>query len=67
MKPKYILWNPESQLPPTRTFDSITEAVEVAESMARKHAPQTFHVCKIVGYSRISTAPVETKIIKGEK
>ena len=43
----YILWNPESDRPPTVQFPTYDEALRVADRMAQRFG-STFHVCKLI-------------------
>lgn len=53
----YILWQPESNLPPTTKFFNRKEAYEIAENMTRKHKV-SFYVMKAQGVCSISEAPI---------
>lgn len=50
----FIIWNPESNLPPKQTFDSEKQATAVAEKMAAKNPGKTFKVAKLVVESVVS-------------
>lgn len=62
MKRFWILWSPQSHLPPTKRWDKRSEAVEVAEKMARAHPSQEFYVMQSVNHSQV--ASVRTVEIK---
>jgi hypothetical protein len=54
MKKKFwILWSPESHLPPTKRFDTKAEATKIAKHMAEKHPDQTFYVCQAQSVSSV--------------
>lgn len=55
----YIIWQPESNLPPTKTFSTEARAWEIAELMANKHRKK-FFVMKAVGFSEPVKAPPVT-------
>lgn len=46
-KGSWILWNPDSNIPPKRVYESKVEAMEVAKLMANKHKGQQFYVAKL--------------------
>jgi hypothetical protein len=48
---RYIVWNPESELPPTVIHKDRQSAISVAYRMSAENPGQSFAVCKIVGYS----------------
>lgn len=50
-EPFFILWNPESSLPPTVRFRRRTDAYAVAERMAQEHGG-TFYVMQVDGRAR---------------
>lgn len=66
-RPHYILWNPESTLPPTVRFGSWTDARDAAEVMARRFPKNTFHICKVIGGARTAETPVEVKMLETPK
>lgn len=43
----FIVWNPDSPLPPQRVYSG-PQAVRVAEAMAARHPGEVFHVCHVV-------------------
>lgn len=45
----YILWNPQSDMPPTRTFTSQSAADAVASKMANDNPGETFYVLEAKG------------------
>ncbi|WYW04317.1 hypothetical protein Kurepalu1_00015 [Pseudomonas phage vB_PpuP-Kurepalu-1] len=49
----WIIWNPESRLPPTRTYNSEAEANEIAKVMAHKHNGKKFYVAKLGAAYRV--------------
>lgn len=53
----YIIWNPASNKPPTRQFDSYSEAAKVAEKMVIQHGGQ-FHVLKSVSTAERSEVTI---------
>lgn len=66
-EPFYILWNPNSELPPRVTFKTRAEAVEVAELMARRNPTETFCVMRAVGEARADYPPVAYTTYGGKK
>lgn len=58
----YIIWNPQSQLPPTQTFGTPEEAWEVADRMAVQHDGQKFFVMKAIGFSEVTKPVVRREI-----
>lgn len=48
---QYIIWNPNSPLPPTSVFTDRPAAIRVAHRMASQNRGERFCVCKIVGVS----------------
>ena len=42
----YIIWNPESDLPPKRTYPTYEEAERVSQIMRNKHSGEQFYVMK---------------------
>lgn len=62
MKKFWILWSPQSNLPPRKTWEVRKDAVEVAEKMARAHPSQEFYVMQSVNHSQV--ASVRTVEIK---
>lgn len=48
MKSNYIVWCPDSEVPPKRQFTSETVAYKIASEMSVKYK-QTFYVAKLVG------------------
>ncbi len=44
---KYIVWNPNSQLPPRVVHDGRPQAIRVAGHMAHSNPGETFYVCKL--------------------
>jgi len=61
-QPFFILWNPDSELPPTVPFRSLKVAQAAAERMAREHGG-TFFVCRAVASAQREEAPVSFKRI----
>ena len=59
----YIIWQPESQLPPKAIFTTHEIAMGVADEMALRHEV-TFFVMKAVSLHKIEK-PITRKIIKG--
>lgn len=55
LKDKWIIWCPESTLPPRVTFDSEERAAEVASAMASKNPGNRFCVCKVAGVAQLVT------------
>ena len=53
LKRFWILWSPQSSMPPRVKFDNKEEALRVAKLMAEKHSPQEFYVCESVGKYQI--------------
>lgn len=45
--PVYILWCPTSNYPSKVTYNSLQQAQEVQEIMARKHPGKVFHICEV--------------------
>lgn len=58
--PGFIIWTPNSDLPPRRVFETEEEAFKVAFHMAERYR-QTFNVCKIVGLAEPYQAPTVVK------
>lgn len=56
-KPFYILWNPDSHMPPRVVMKDDAEAKEVAEDMARRHK-QKFYIMKAVASVEVAPTPV---------
>lgn len=46
--PKFIVWSPESKLPPKVQYATKEGAQHVAESMAQRHPNQVFIVCELL-------------------
>jgi hypothetical protein len=44
----YIVWNPNSKLPPTRVLSSRPEAIKMAGRMAGQNPGESFYVAKLV-------------------
>lgn len=55
----WIIWQPESAIPPKATFSCLSAATEVAERMAVTHSKK-FYVMKAECVSEIVAAPVKT-------
>lgn len=60
---KYIIWNPESPLPPTVVHNSRPEAIRVAGRMAGQNEGATFYVCKLMhSANKPKPVPVTTAV-----
>lgn len=55
LKDKWIIWCPESTLPPRVTFDSEEAAAKIAQHMASKNPGNRFCVCKVAGVAQLVT------------
>lgn len=62
MQSFWIVWSPQSDLPPRKRFASFNHASTVAASMAAKHKNSTFCVMRAEAESHyeLSTNQVET-------
>jgi len=49
---RYIVWSPESSVPPKLIYASRPDAIKATFGMAKKFPTQRFAVCKIVGESK---------------
>lgn len=67
MEGKFILWSPQSKLPPKVIIAGQEEAEKVAAEMSAKHAPQEFYVCRLVSKFKQKTEVVRTKSIIKEQ
>lgn len=52
LKGAYIIWNPNSTLPPKQVYANRPDAIRVAHLMAVKNPGEQFAVCKIVGSAK---------------
>ena len=65
MKKKFfILWSPESNLPPRKQFATRKEAEDVARIMTERYPQQTFCVCQVVSVTKVQTHPIKTVALK---
>lgn len=64
---KWIVWCPESKLPPTVVHSCEQEAMQVAEIMARKREGQLFYAAQLHAGFRIVAERVEVKEVKTVK
>lgn len=65
MKKKFfILWSPESNLPPRKRFETRKEAEDVARIMTERYPQQTFCVCMVVSVTKVQTHPIKTTALK---
>lgn len=56
---QYILWSPESSLPPSVVHNNYDTAKKVAADMARKHRGNHFNVCEIRGCAYLPPSDVK--------
>lgn len=63
MKRFFILWNPDSSLPPQVRFDTHAEASEIAKQMALRHK-QRFYVMEAKEFAEVHTPVTVTKLVK---
>src|SRR5688572_30201915 len=55
LKDSWIIWCPESSLPPRVKFDTEEAAAKVAQHMAHKNPGNRFCVCKVAGVAQLVT------------
>lgn len=55
LKDSWIIWCPESTLPPRVKFDTEEAAAKVAQHMAQKNPGSRFCVCKVAGVAQLVT------------
>ncbi len=60
LKGKFIVWSPESNLPPRMVYPTKADAVKVATIMAKKHPESRFAVAELAGVAQVSTVKYES-------
>ena len=60
-KPKYILWNPDSEKPPKKIFTSRKDAESCARWACGRSPNETFFVCELLSsFTQTTSEPEET-------
>jgi hypothetical protein len=60
---EWIVWSPESNLPPRVKHSCEQEAMAVAESMAKRHPTQSFYACEVHAGFKVTKVKKERVVI----